>query len=226
MSGETLQPGIRLYQSKRYEAALALFLALDLDPAEEPELAYYLGLCYTKLEKYDDALLYLEQVVTNHTNLILIYQSRMILSYIYCVTERFRLAEFEVKQLLEGGYESPQVYSAYSYIHYMMGRHKECVNALEKALELDPENANSLNSLGYVLAEMGDDLDRAIGYCRRAVKINPNSYAYLDSLGWAYFKAGRYGEAREYLRKAMEISRGSKVVAHHMRELISLNEPY
>lgn len=224
MSSESLLAGIRLYKGKRYEAALAVFLASGEEPAENAELSYYMGLCYTKLEKYDDALLYLEQVVTTHTNLLLIYQSRMILAYIYCVTERFRLAEFEVKQLAEGGYESPQVYATYGYIHYMLGRTAECIGALEKALEMDPENANALNSLGYVLAEGEGDIDRAISCCLKAVKMNPNSYAYLDSLGWAYFKAGRYGEAREYLRKAMDISRGSKVVAHHMKELISLEE--
>ena len=101
-----LDAGIRMYRNHRYEAALAALLALDEDPAENPELAYYLGLCYTKLEQYDDALLYLEQVVTNHTNLLLIYQSRLILGYIYCVTERYRLAEFEMKKLLDEGYES------------------------------------------------------------------------------------------------------------------------
>lgn len=224
MNSESLLPGVRLYKSKRYEAALSVFLANDEDPMDNPELSYYMGLCYSKLEKFDDALLFLEQVVTNHSNLLLIYQSRMILSYIYCMTERYRLAEFEIKQLIEGGYESPQVYATYGYVHYMLGRQTDCVKMLEKALDMDPDNANALNSLGYVLAETGMDFERAISCCQEAVKRTPNSFAYLDSLGWAYFKAGRYEEAREYLRRAMETSRGSKVVANHMRELISLND--
>ena len=51
----TLSGGIRLYNNKRYEAALAEFLSLDEEPADNPELSYYMGLCYTKLEKYDEA---------------------------------------------------------------------------------------------------------------------------------------------------------------------------
>ena len=140
MIENNLSSGIKLYSKKRYEAALLPnFFPWGKTPSENPELAYYLGLCYTKLEKYDEALLYLEQVVTNHTNLILIYQSRMILGYIYCVTERFRLAEFEMKQLVDGGYESPQVYSTMGYINYMLNRTDASLEALQKALKLDPD---------------------------------------------------------------------------------------
>ena len=60
-----LQEGISLYNRGNYSAALAFFLSLPEDKDNDPlELAYYLGLCYSKLKKYDDALLYLEQVVT------------------------------------------------------------------------------------------------------------------------------------------------------------------
>lgn len=220
MKERDLQEAVQLYKNRRYEAALAALLECGIDPDDNPEIAYYLGLCYTKLEKYDDALLYLEQVVTNHTNILLIYQSRMILSYIYCITGRYRLAEFEVKQLLEQGFESPQVYSTFGYIHYMLDRVEESLSSLEKALKLDPDNANALNSLGYIMAEEGREPRRAVSYCLAAVKRNPNNYAYLDSLGWAYFKAGNYPEAREYLRKAMDLARGNKVIAGHMKNLM------
>ena len=64
----TLQEGIRLYRLKRWEQALKELLSVPADKlsqGDSTELAYYLGLCYTKLNKYDDALLYLEQVVTS-----------------------------------------------------------------------------------------------------------------------------------------------------------------
>ena len=224
MTSQSLQTGIRLYKNKRYEAALAAFLSTEGNPTDNAEISYYLGLCYTKLERYDDALLYLEQVVTADSNLLLVYQSRMILAYIYCTTERFRLAEFEVKRLVERGYESPQVYAAYGYIHYMMNNPEKSIEALERALEMDPDNANALNSLGFILAETSGDINRAIASCLKAVKQKPQSYAYLDSLGWAYFKAGRFLEAKNYLRKAMDLSRGNKVVAHHLRELMALEK--
>ena len=97
--------GVRLYRSRRYESALKEFLSLQSDTLEFPELSYYLGLCYTQMEKYDEALLYLEQVVASNSGLIHLYQSRMVLGFIYAVTRRYRLAEFEFRKLLEDGFE-------------------------------------------------------------------------------------------------------------------------
>ena len=58
-----LQDGINLYKQKAYSGALAFFLSLPANSgADKIEIAYFLGLCYAKLERYDDALLYLEQV--------------------------------------------------------------------------------------------------------------------------------------------------------------------
>ena len=70
MAGNILTQGVSLYNQKAYTNALTFFLSLPADcGADKNEIAYYLGLCYTKLERYDDALLYLEQVVTSGTHI-------------------------------------------------------------------------------------------------------------------------------------------------------------
>jgi len=191
------------------------------DPSSDPELCYYLGLCLTQLERYDEALLFLEQVVTTDLNILHIYQSRMILSYIYTKTGRFKLAEFELESLLDSGYESAQVYAAFGFVDYQSGRITEALSHLHKALALDPNNVNAMNSLGYVLAEEGKDLELALSLCRRAVERQPENPSYLDSLGWVYFKLGRISEARAHLRKALSASGGNKAIAAHMRAALS-----
>lgn len=216
-----MKTGIRLYRTRRYEQALHEFQSLDLDPADSPELSYYFGLCYTQLERYEEALLYLEQVVTASGNLLQIYQSRMILSYIYTTTGRYRLAQFELAQLLEGGYESAQVYAASGYVAYMLGQTDECLEYLQRAITLDPKNSNALNSMGYILAEKEIDPQGALSYCRSAVQLKPENAAYLDSLGWAYFKVGKLDEAKSYLRKAMTIAGGNREIAAHMKATLT-----
>ncbi|MDR2048952.1 MAG: tetratricopeptide repeat protein, partial [Treponema sp.] len=89
-----LEEGIKLFHLNRWEPALTELLKVDTDgfSAEETaDLAYYLGLCYTKLKRYDDALLYLEQVVTSSPDPLRLYQCRMTLAYIYAVTGRSKL---------------------------------------------------------------------------------------------------------------------------------------
>jgi tetratricopeptide (TPR) repeat protein len=217
----TLKTGIRLYNTHRFEQALREFQSVDADPSTNPELGYYLGLCYTQLERYDEALLYLEQVVTTSDNLVQIYQSRMILSYIYTITSRHRLAEFELKSLLDAGFESAQVYAAYGYVAFVLGNTDESLEYLQKALTLDPRNANALNSMGFILAEKNIDPEGAISYCKNAVQLRPENAAYLDSLGWAYYKTGNFDEAKNYLRKALSISGGNKEIANHMKAALS-----
>ncbi len=225
MKKKSLDRGITLFKTKRYEQALAEFLSLGIDPSESEELSYYLGLCYVKLEKYDEALLYLEQVVTLNKHLYHVYQGRMLLSYIYAITGRFRLAEFELKELMDGGYESPQVYAAAGYVAYFLSKIDESLSHLQKALTIEPENPNSLNSMGYIMADKDIDPEGALSYLRTAVKLRPESPAYLDSLGWAYFKAGKPAEARVYLKKALSLAGSSKIIADHLRQVISNEKP-
>ena len=96
-----MNEGIRLLKQGQYDRALQHLLDIHGDTPENPELSYYLGLCYTHMDKYDEALLYLEQVVSSELSFTHVYQSRMILGYIYAVTGRHRLAEFEFRGLLD-----------------------------------------------------------------------------------------------------------------------------
>ncbi len=212
--------GRQLFKLGKYRQAMAEFLKVRDDPLEDPDLSYYLGLCYSKIEEWDDALLYLEQVVNAHDDILRIYQSRMILSYIYTITGRIKLAEFELNKLIEEGFESPQVFSNFSYIYYETGKVETSIEYLYKALALDPDNANALNSIGYILADRSIDTEKAVDYCRKAVKAKPENPAYLDSLGWAFYRSGQNEEARHYLKRAFELSSNNKTIAVHLRTVI------
>ena len=83
----------------------------------------------------------------------------------------------------------------------------------------DPKNAMALNYLGYMLADRGTRLDESLGYIRRAVALDPNNGAYLDSLGWAYYKMGNYELAEENLRRASERIGNDPTVHDHLGEL-------
>lgn len=219
----TLREGIRLYKAKRWELALAELLQAETgnsDLGENAELAYYLGLCYTKLGRYDDALLYLEQVVTSGPDALRAYQCRLALAYVYSVTERSRLAEFELKQLIDSGYESPQIYSTLGYAAWMQKRVDPAIDFYRKALSLDGENTNALNGLGYILTDSDKDVRKGLYLCKKAVEKKPQNPAYLDSLGWSHFKNGNLPEARTWLRRALDISPRQAEIVTHMRIVV------
>ena len=111
-------------------------------------------------------------------------------------------------------------------IWFMLGaiyeRQKEFDRAeqeFRKVLEVNPNNASVLNYYGYMLADRGVRLDEAFALIQRAVTQDPGNGAYLDSLGWAYFKQGKLAEAEETLRKAADRSPHDPTVLGHLAEV-------
>lgn len=95
------------------------------------------------------------------------------------------------------------------------GRADDAERVLRQILATDPSNANALNTLGYMLATRGEQLDEAINLVRRALQSDPDNGAYLDSLGWAYFRRGDLGEAQKYLAAAAErLPENSEILDH------------
>lgn len=212
--------GIDLYNQKKYSDALAFFLALPEDSGlDSQEIAYYLGLCYTKLKRYEDALLYLEQVVTGGGQLERVLQCRFILAVIYTKSKRKRLASFELNKLLESGYKPASVYASMAFIAWEQQEIDVALSYYEKSLELDENNVTSLNGLGYVLATENRDLTKALSCCKKAVQNSPDSAACLDSLGYVYYKLGLLKDARKYLEMAEQIDNGNEIIAEHIREV-------
>jgi tetratricopeptide (TPR) repeat protein len=112
------------------------------------------------------------------------------------------------------------------YIYFLRGaldeRQKHYDSSEEqfrKILAIDPDNAMTLNYLGYMLGDRGVKLDDALAMVQKAVQQEPQNGAYLDSLGWVYFKMGQYALAEANLRKATERMGNDPAVHDHMGEL-------
>jgi tetratricopeptide (TPR) repeat protein len=228
VTGGSLAEGKRLFALKRWDLALREFVQVKTDNftlEENTELAYYLGLCYTKLDRFDDGLLYLEQVITAGSDPLRIYQCRMTLAYIYVITHRSRLAEFELGQLVKNGYTSTQIYTTLAYAAWVQKNSTKALELYEKALELDDNNTTAMNGIGYILVDTDRDVMRGLRLCRKAVDKRPQNAAYLDSLGWAYYKSGNSPEARVWLRRALDLAPGQEEIRKHMKIVVEDMKP-
>ncbi len=78
----------------------------------------------------------------------------------------------------------------------------EAVESLETAIKHNPKSARAYNYLGYLFAEKNIHIDRSFDLIQKALKIDPDNGAYLDSLGWVYYRKGDYKEALKNLLKA------------------------
>ena len=104
-------------------------------------------------------------------------------------------------------------------IYERQKKYDKAEESFHKVLADDPKDAMTLNYLGYMLADRGTRLDEALGYIRRAVALDPNNGAYLDSLGWVYYKMGNYELAEENLRRASERMGDDPTIHDHLGEL-------
>jgi len=98
-------------------------------------------------------------------------------------------------------------------------RYAEAEEQFKKVVASDPEHASALNYLGYMLADQNTKLEEALGYIKRAVDLDPTNGAYLDSLGWAYFRLGKYELAEDNLLKASQKINTDPTVHDHLGDL-------
>jgi tetratricopeptide (TPR) repeat protein len=98
-------------------------------------------------------------------------------------------------------------------------RYADAEVQFKKVLASDPDHASTLNYLGYMLADQNMKLEEAFGYIKRAVDLDPANGAYLDSLGWAYFRLGKYELAEDNLLKASQKINTDPTVHDHLGDL-------
>lgn len=89
-----------------------------------------------------------------------------------------------------------------------------------KILAIHPDNAATLNYLGYMLTDRNLRLPEALSMIQKAVDREPNNGAYLDSLGWAYFHMGKLPEAEENMRRAVELTPHDPTMRDHYAEVL------
>ncbi len=101
----------------------------------------------------------------------------------------------------------------------MAGEYAGAEATLRELLKESPQNPVALNNLGYFLVERDAKLNEALDLIKQAVKLNPANPSYLDSLGWAYFKLGKFDEAEKYLKDALRFDSSSSTINEHLGDV-------
>ena len=104
------------------------------------------------------------------------------------------------------------------YRKAMIGGEAGKIDILERALgqilEIDPDNADALNSLGYTLADKTDRYQEAFELVKKALSIRPEDPAFIDSMGWVYYRLNNLEKAIWYLSKALSLLQDDEIAAH------------
>ena len=130
--------------------------------------------------------------------------------------------------LHEAELSSSEIVNARFYFDYgataeQAGLYDKAADLLKRSIAMDPANAaEACNYLGYMWADHNMHLDEAEQMIKRALEIDPSNGAYLDSIGWLYYRKGKYAEALEQLQQALKnISKPDATVLVHIGDTFS-----
>jgi len=107
-----------------------------------------------------------------------------------------------------------------------LGKRPESIERMKTVLSINPMDAQALNFIGYTYAEMGINLEEALGYVKKAVELRPNDGFILDSLGWVYFKLKKYDDAVRVLEEAVALVSDDSTIAEHLGDVYHARRDY
>ena len=157
---------------------------------DAPEFAYYLAIALRESKKAKDAVIMFEEALNEAQN-------------------------------AEADFLKPRFYVEYGAAAQEAGLYDKAAELFHKAIAMDPANAaEPYNYLGYMWAEQNSHLDEAEDAIKRALQLDPENGAYLDSMAWVEYRQGKYDQALENLKRAIEnLPREDAVVFEHLGDV-------
>ena len=175
---------------KQSERAVSVLIEGRRRYPDAPEFAYYLAIALRESKKAKDAVIMFEEALNEAQN-------------------------------AEADFLKPRFYVEYGAAAQEAGLYDKAAELFHKAIAMDPANAaEPYNYLGYMWAEQNSHLDEAEDAIKRALQLDPENGAYLDSMAWVEYRQGKYDQALENLKRAIEnLPREDSVVFEHLGDV-------
>lgn len=226
--------GLELLGGEQYEAASRwLRRAIDIagtDDSRPPFEHYYLAGALEMAGDTDEALNIARQGARRaepFPEWVPMFRSRV--AWVAYHARRYELAEELYQALIDDFDDEPasgdvrdvlrNARLVLSNLDSINGNLEEAKEWLEQVLDEFPEDISAQNDLGYLWADEGINLDRALEMIRNAVDAEPDNPAYRDSLGWVLYRLERYEEALVEMQKAADTEEPDGVILDHLGDV-------
>jgi len=248
------------YEDREYERAAERFARVVEVTPEETELVFFLGIAQRKSgqserarETFDRIPADNENYADARTQIAALYEregryaealAEIEAAYaaapsqdlmLYAATLRAKSGDFDgavtrLERMLAENPEDDELLYNLGVVYGEADRIDESIEFMQRAVEINPDNANALNYIGYTWAERGINLDEAESLISRAIHLRPEDGYIADSLGWVHYmrartliEEGQSAKARQLLEQALEqleraadLTGGDPVVSEHI----------
>ena len=218
--------GLAMFSAAQADRAARVFQRMideKVKPEENHNYYYFLAGALALSDRTDDALAAAKKSLAAKPKSARL-QSR--LAWILYHAKRYEDAETSYRQLLKDfdadhtSLETREVLRdtrlILSNIAVHTKRLPEAEEWLEQVLDEFPEDIGAQNDLGYLWADQNKHLSRSLAMVQRAVAKEPENKAYRDSLGWVFYRLGRFAQAVQELKKAAEVDEPDGVILDHL----------
>jgi len=176
----------------------------------------YLGLLYSRLNRVDDAIAVYKELLSFEQEKSEIY---LYLASAYIHKKEYASAEVILRNAIERFPDNEDLLFNLAVVFEKTNRFDEMEQSLKKVIALNPDHAEGLNYLGYSYADKGIHLEEAFLLVHRALELKPESGYIMDSLGWVYYKSGKYPEALGTLLKAADLVQDDPTILEHIGDV-------
>jgi len=185
----------------RDEQAIAEYEYFEQNAQKKGDIYVKLGFEYDKIGNHQKAIqMFLNAIEQSPENDQLYHY----LGIEYRILEDYKKAVEYFEKALKLKGENADYYFNLGVCYERMGEIETSIYYLDNAVRLDNSNPVALNYLGYLLADEGIRLEEAKQYIEKALNMDPLNGAYLDSMGWVYYRLEEYEKARQYLEEAVK----------------------
>jgi len=210
---------LRVYQAAgRIDDALALSAQLQEKQGSDPYVTIARSQVLALAGRVEEGVKLLKESAPASSDPDLFYIAA---SQLYLTRDRFTEAQDVVKEALTSAPDSQRLRFQLGAAYERQKDYSSAEEEFRRLIAADPEYAEALNYLGYMFAEQGIRLGEAQQLIQRAVDLEPKNGAFLDSLGWVYFKQDKLDEAEEHLREAARLEAHDPVILEHLGDLLA-----
>jgi tetratricopeptide (TPR) repeat protein len=208
--------GIAYNEINDKEIAIAHFKQVPTDSKFYQNAVIQIPFLYRELGKIREAIHFLENLIINIPDKpeLMLY-----LASFYEENEDFYKAEKVLKKAIKIDPKNIELHFRLGVIYDMWDKKEAAIESMKTVISLDPHNANALNYVGYIYAELGINLDEAERLIKEALKHSPDDGYITDSLGWVYYKKGRYKDALKLLKKAVDFAPDDPTILEHLGDV-------
>ena len=202
--------------TEKTDEAIAVFQGILDEDTEHIDANYGIGLAYQEAGDFEQAEHYLRRTIVLDPNNKKAYRA---LGFFYLSVQRMEESIAVFLQVLEKDVNDTDAHYALGLAYQEISNFAKAERHLREVIRIDPGNQDAHNALAYLFAERGDNLEEALELVKTALRKSPQNGAYLDSLGWVYYKQGKLDEALTELEKAARYLPDSVEIQDHLGDV-------